>query len=493
MRKKTISTQRKYNKYIPTLLHQTIELSDYPRKDNLYVILDKIYSKDYFIKSRAQREYTYTAIPKSEFQKYIAKTDYLNDALNFLIENKFIIRNDWYDYKAGKCKGYKIASEYLGDRTKVTIQNDNINKRIEAEMEEIKNRKVKNLDFEKSEYYKTFKIDAPAASKYVYNLITSEIKSLSIKLNIKLNKTQIDELVTCTGNYVFLKNLILKNDTENEFLNLMHRFCVYNSQIDKINEGYLYFKRNDSNGRLDTNLTSLPSFLRPFIQNDKELYSIDLKNSQPFFLYTAIKDVEEIDIDEKEFYKNLVVSGDTSEGLYEFLATEWEKEGKGVTNRKQIKTLLFQIFYSKPKSFKPKKDFFGKLFPTILKWINKQKENNYKDFAIMLQTIESNIVLDVIMPQLRAKGITPYTIHDSFVCAEDEVLDIKQIIIDTCQAEYGVNPNMHIDSLTGAEVLSPEVEDFDDYEFDFMAELTTEVTTTLLTQYSNEEILKQLK
>ena len=35
---------------------------------------------------------------------------------------------------------------------------------------------------------------------------------------------------------------------------------LYNIRINAINDGFLFFKRNDTNGRLDSNLTSLPSF-----------------------------------------------------------------------------------------------------------------------------------------------------------------------------------------------------------------------------------------
>ena len=45
---------------------------------------------------------------------------------------------------------------------------------------------------------------------------------------------------------------------------------------------FRYFKRNNTNKRLDTNLTNLKSDLRQFITGD--YVSIDLKNSQPFLL-----------------------------------------------------------------------------------------------------------------------------------------------------------------------------------------------------------------
>jgi hypothetical protein len=463
--KKEICT-RQFQRSIPILIKEELDKIDYQRKDNLYVILDLIYSKTFYFKTKAQKEYSFTEIPLASFKEYLLDNTKIQEDINFLVDAGYVIRNNYYNYNEGRCKGYKIAEEYVSKKVTVTITNPKINAKIKAKFKEMRKRKEKNLELQQQQFYKTFKINHNDALAYVENLAKQEIKSLCFQIGIRLSSKEVDDLINCVNNFRNIKKLILGKEGGNELLNIMHRYCIYTSQINKIHEGYLYFKRNQTNGRLDTNLTSLPSFLRPFIECEQDLYSIDLKSSQPFFLYTAIKDDESIPQEEKDLYKQLVVSGETNNGigLYEFLESEYEKTFKKPTNRKKMKELVFKIFYSKPKSYSGFKEFFSKYFPHINEWINQKKQKDYKSFAIMLQKIESSIILDVILPMLAEKGITPYTIHDSFVTTESDVNHVVDMIVDVCTVEFGFVPNLHIDCITKLDIEDIEVEDdFIDY------------------------------
>lgn len=481
MKAKAIRTTQ-YKRYIPTLIKQELDTLDYPRIENLYIILDLIYSKTFFFRTQVQREYSFTEIPLSQFKEYLGKAEHIQEDINFLVDAGYIIRNNYYNYNEGRCKGYKIASEYVSKKVGVTITNPKINAKIKSKIIEMQNKKEKNLELQQQQYYKTFKIKQADALEYVENLAKQEIRTLCFNIGLRISSKEIDDIINCDGHFRHIKKLILERTGGKELLNIMHRYCIYTSQINKIHEGFLYFKRNNTNGRLDTNLTSLPSFLRPFIECEQDLYSIDLKSSQPFFLYTAIKDEPSIPIEEKDLYKQLVVSGETGIGigLYEFLETEFEKVYKKSTNRKKMKELVFKIFYSKPKSYAGLKEFFSLYFPNINNWINQQKEKDYKSFAVMLQRIESNIILDIILPRLANNSITPYTIHDSFVCSENDVENIVDVIIDVCTESFGFSPNLHIDCITKL-----EVEDIQNDEGDF-------IDYTLEDEMNNEDVFEPI-
>lgn len=143
----------------------------------------------------------------------------------------------------------------------------------------------------------------------------------------------------------------------------MHRYMIYTTRINAINDGFLFFKRNNTNGRLNTNLTSLPSFLRPFLISSEKLMHLDIKNSQPYFLYTCIKDNQDIDKEELDRFGKLVVDGT----LYEFLTVEYKKQTGYNRTRMQMKKALYKIFFSKVKSFGHLTAFLEDIFQ---RWCN---------------------------------------------------------------------------------------------------------------------------
>ena len=47
----------RFNRYVPSALYGIIKTSDYPRKDNLYVIIDLIQRKEIYYKTDLQKKY----------------------------------------------------------------------------------------------------------------------------------------------------------------------------------------------------------------------------------------------------------------------------------------------------------------------------------------------------------------------------------------------------------------------------------------------------
>jgi hypothetical protein len=323
-----------------------------------------------------------------------------------------------------------------------------INKRIHDFRIEEKERKVKNVNFLKTDYYLNFKIKYQQAIEFVYNQSITGIKEILTKIRFIMNDQDILDLINGEGKYQLHKAVITKSICCDQFYQIINRHISYIHCIENINDGFLFFKRNKTNGRLDTNLTSLPSCLRPFLISDSPLYSIDLKSSQPFFLYTEIKDNPNIDPTELELYKSLVVSGDSENGLYEFICDEYKKNHNRNYTRNDAKQLIFKIFYSEITSFKKQREFFSSFFPTILKYIDSKKSNSYKDFSVDLQSIESKTILDTIVPKLKPLQIKPYTIHDSFIVRYEDVDKVYSTTVDTIKELYGYCPKLHLDCIT---------------------------------------------
>lgn len=185
---------------------------------------------------------------------------------------------------------------------------------------------------------------------------------------------------------------------------------------------------------------------------------LDIKNSQPYFLYTCIQQNPAINKEELDRFGKLVVEGT----LYDFLAVEYKKQTGYSRTRMQMKKVIYKIFFSKVTSFGHLKAFFGGYFPTVMQYVYDTNKQCNSTLAKQLQNKESYTVLDVIMPLLEKQGIRPYTIHDSFVCKESEVSIIKELFISKLTELYGIAPALHIDYLVPNELLEDDtITDFD--------------------------------
>ena len=184
----------RFNRYVPSALYGIIKTSDYPRKDNLYVIIDLIQRKEIYYKTDLQKKYGFAEIPMSTFKQLLPANDNLQKDMNYLVENGFIRRNEFY-VKGIIPKSYKIPSEYLGNSIKVKILNKNINKRIHNQILAYQNQKAKNLEFAQTEYFKNFKIDINGAFKAIIEKTLEELKALSIKSSVKLTDQELLDIM----------------------------------------------------------------------------------------------------------------------------------------------------------------------------------------------------------------------------------------------------------------------------------------------------------
>jgi hypothetical protein len=188
----------------------------------------------------------------------------------------------------------------------------------------------------------------------------------------------------------------------------------------------LYFKRNKTNRRVDTNLTNMSSDLRQFIIGYENMVYLDLKNSQPVlfnillkeYLINATEDLKK----EIEQYFNHTISGN----WYEYL-----QELYGIT-RKKSKDLWMKIAYSKNKSYKEDKKVFKQAYPNIYKIISSYKTKNHADFAIKLQKIVSDFFIDKICRKLVEKEVIPFTIHDAVIVKKEH----KEITLEIMESIF---------------------------------------------------------
>ena len=238
-----------------------------------------------------------------------------------------------------------------------------------------------------------------------------------------------------------------------------------------------YFKRNKTNQRLDTNLTTLKSELRQFIKGD--YVSIDLVNSQPFLLGilidSIIKDsntlcyllsnesmVQAFGIkrikksynchQNQEKAKMVTLNNYLDATKNGLLYDNFIKVFDGELKRKEVKDMFFKVLFSANGSahqipYKKEKIKFSNVYPLVGEIVKELKVNNHKTLPVYLQKLESYLFIDCIAKRLVDVGITPLTVHDSVIVKREHQQKVLAIMKDVFINEVGVIPTFKTESL----------------------------------------------
>lgn len=261
---------------------------------------------------------------------------------------------------------------------------------------------------------------------------------------------------------------------------------------------YRISRNPDSDNRLHTNLTNMPSKFRPYLTYYGEnIQSLDIKNSQPYFMVLVLESLSNskiIEIMNKVFgngnigniqqklqettsrkafqqefapLKKAVLTGK----FYEFLMllftditpdydSVFRKKfynsdtGKAevkefATKRDMMKKLTLQILYTPLK--RPSKEYliFKQHFPLLCECIEvfkmtSDEKDSFKLFPKLLQQVESDCVIDTITKKIAE--INPdmplWTIHDSF-CTTQSWFPVLESLVQELFLSYsqGVLPS----------------------------------------------------
>tara|TARA_R110000772_G_scaffold49196_2_gene113279 strand:+ start:250 stop:1443 length:1194 start_codon:yes stop_codon:yes gene_type:complete len=305
-----------------------------------------------------------------------------NFYMDYLIENKIIKMVSNY-YVGKKSKTYMILPRTL--RGIISVKNS------DAILMK-KYRKFFTVNYLKNLNYKFIELD------------------LMIKIVENLDKVSIDYV----GADDYINTLKLN---KNQYTKNTH-------SIQCMKHHDMWFKF-DRYGRFHSNLTTLKSGVRDqFLLIDGEpTKEIDITNSQPIFLtHLMSKHLDKVDIEEYEFFKQLVVNGQ----LYKYMSIN-----TGILGRKEIKKLMYTVFFGTNHLNKKENKLFNKLFPSIFSFIRlyKKEKDNYKALAYELQRSESNLLFNSIIKDIIEKytDLPFFTVHDSITVKNSDYNKVKEI------------------------------------------------------------------
>ena len=276
----------------------------------------------------------------------------------------------------------------------------------------------------------------------------------------------------------YLKQLTIVYDYT-KFLETITDTNKYNSALSsatRILNGNITYSVDDTSGRFHSNITNMKKELRQFLRvNGEPLVNIDIKNSQPFLstiLLTNPKKVAHFtnnsafsvllqtlkvsNNEDVKKYISLVVSGQ----IYEYLMIKFEDNGL-ILDRSETKLQMLRIMFARnrsPKNETNKKarQIFINEFPTVHKTFSKirgtktgDKFTNFKRFSILLQTIESHLLLKVILKRIKTEmpDTITITIYDSIMTGilTNRANEVRDIMTDEIEFFVGYKPTIEIE------------------------------------------------
>jgi hypothetical protein len=280
----------------------------------------------------------------------------------------------------------------------------------------------------------------------------------------------------------YLKQLTIA-DGFNEFIESTYiaETDQYNSVLGsatRILNKDIFYSVDSTSGRFHSNITNMAKGLRPFLRiNGEPLVNIDIKNSQPYLSTILLTDPGKVSWMTKnpafamllqslkvslskdvKQYISLVISGQ----IYEYLMSEFSKEGLHLT-RTETKGQVLRILFARnrlPKEEVNRKarQIFIKSFPTVHRIFSKvrghekgDKFHNFKRFAILLQRIESYLMLDIILKRIYKElpGTIAVTVHDSIMTGilTNNVEAVRKIMNEELTFFIGFPPKINIERL----------------------------------------------
>lgn len=399
-------------------------------------------------------------------QKYIIKSfdNSYHVWLYELLNNQIVIRSDYYSHKEGICYDYKVSPSFFSEdkssstlciykscKPLISLGYKDIIKGINHETNTLYNWFAGDMDslvidYNNLESILKDKLDNLSIDQFE---VDYQIQAKSVQLNITYGKEN-KRFYTSTTNAIAMaqkqgKSLIndegkFKIDTIEGFIHKKKHAInfYYQNSITRLKNKNYMATRNETNNRLDTNLTNMSSLLVDEICLQNNLMQLDLASSQ-FSLFSNHL-THKLTTDDFIRFKTLSSSGN----LYSSIQQELD-----LKSVKEAKNAMFEILFSARNNKTLFKSKLKEVFPNVVEWIdNYKKEHGDNQFSIMLQQIESDLFIDKILKRLKKLKYFCLTKHDSLIIRRSDYEAIISIVKEEFE-KIGLEYTLKITNLFG--------------------------------------------
>ncbi len=305
----------------------------------------------------------------------------------------------------------------------------------------------------------------------------------------------------------FLKLLSIASGYEN-FINEKYSADTdaYNRALGsavRILNGDIFYSVDTTSGRFHSNVTNTPAGFRPYLRvGGQPLVNIDVKNCQPYLSTVILTDPQKAAMfsenpaftmvlqslkvsqaDDVKKYIQLVIEG----RIYEYLMAAFHAEelylDRNETKR-QVLRILFarnrmpknpvndspekiarltpkqqkkrEAYIEEYENIKKARQIFRRNFPTVHRIFSKVRGNergdkftSFKRFAVLLQSMESYLMLEVILKRIRRElpEVIAISVHDSIMTGvlTNDAEAVKNILIEEFTNFVGFRPKVKLE------------------------------------------------
>lgn len=213
----------------------------------------------------------------------------------------------------------------------------------------------------------------------------------------------------------------------------------------------------DKQGRLHCLITRAPREVRSTLTIDgNDSIEVDLRNSQPYFLASLFTEISGL--------RQSVSAGKFYDDINEHLDSPYDLSEPTLYRR--IKDTTLMMLYRKPtkkSSTYPWWEDEGNKVNTLMKATEKafpglndaiaafSKVNGWSALSRKLQSMESDVFIDKVLPRLFGNGIPACPIHDGILCPnkEDELDLVRNILKEELYQATGLQPQLKTGKAAG--------------------------------------------
>ncbi len=440
--------------------------------DSLYAVTTIIYER-FNVKQNRYAKEDYTTLKLAYLRNAVPNAEFY---LKFLIKAKVIQRDDIYILGI-KSYGYRFIPPFYGTPISIPRIKDKEDGTEKALLLWVTKDSAKLKYLSKWILSPRFTFDSETATK---DLISEYFKTEDGELPMLFDLIDFSAQV---GIVRRTKDFTSKEQKENYNKLISGGIVPISLLITKTQR----FTVDDSGYRLHTNISNLRKTLRKHLRYDgKRLKAFDLKNSQPFFLNTLLSPkFWEGNVNNKHLnYKNLRGPLGTLKGLgirsakhtltmresfesqygptfklfkkltldgnlYEYLSEiHTEKTAKSLS-RDEVKHMLIGLFFdrnSKERKYSYAIEATVRFcFPGLIEFCDSfKKDNEHNKFALILQNIESTIILRTVCLNIALKypEMPLFTVHDSIATTEDFASILGPLMASEIESAVGFKPTI---------------------------------------------------
>ncbi|KUG07445.1 hypothetical protein [Solirubrum puertoriconensis] len=439
--------------------------------DKYNYVLDKIYETRIYNRIGADG---FSNLPMKNQREFLGRR-YADDIVKNLLTWGYIQTDGYYiqtnEKKGikGKALGYRIAPAYQSKGVFRMVLNEKFEAKLRKHQldytkQHLKNRYWANL--------KKLTIEEAAAQAYIDAKLECSLELLE---SWKPTLTEVTTVDAVASTYPALKttwksaqapvySLTMVQQLQkavqrkvNEGMNaydlllsnLHDQHSSDQKAIRKIATQKYFFHQPDKLSRVYTNLSNLSTDLRNFLRHQDDhgaaLVNLDIRNSQPYLLSLLLIDHYRGQVlpEDVQQYIHLTATGK----FYDFVMDSLEV----TENRKAFKVQFFASVFFCTNHYSARTEegkWFRKQFPNVAALVERNKQGNHANLAILMQRREAGIILQTIGKELQRRDIWYQTIHDSIVVLAKDAQQAKELILEAFFNEVGVAPTVEEDVFT---------------------------------------------